>query len=71
MSLALLGAKPMHVRPPPGRRITVLLKGGEVIECHTTLVMGQGFNGIVIYRGRYALDERTATSWSLKPKEKT
>lgn len=66
MSAALLRENPMHIRPEPGRKVTVRLKDGLLLECRTTrvMVMWSGADGIVMYHGRKAIDESNAAGWT-------
>jgi len=61
---AQLMLRPMHQRPKPGQRFAVYTKGGLVRRaCHATRIMGVGLDAIVIYHGKYALDESEAIGW--------
>ncbi|MNQ82484.1 hypothetical protein D3C85_975350 [compost metagenome] len=55
---------PMHKRPRPGHRFAVHTKGGLVRhQCHATHVIADGVDAIVIYHGKFAIDEADAIGW--------
>lgn len=65
-TVQLLRLQPMHIRPAPGRKVTVRLKDGRIIECHSTrvMVMWSGADGVVMYHRRKAIDESKAEGWA-------
>lgn len=55
---------PMHKRPRPGQRFAVYTRAGLIRHaCRATHVVGLGADAIVIYHGKYPLDERDAIGW--------
>lgn len=55
---------PMHVRPRPGQRFAVHTRAGLIRHaCRATRVTVDDRDGIVIYHGKYAIDESEAIGW--------
>lgn len=55
---------PMHKRPRPGQRFAVHMKNGTIRhQCRATRLVGDGIDAIVIYHGKYAIDESEAIGW--------
>lgn len=60
---------PMHVRPRPGQRFAVHTRAGLIRHaCRATHIVGAGIDAIVIYHGKYALDEGDAIGWWPEPR---
>lgn len=58
-----IGMRPMHERPPAGRRLTVLMRDGRQLACLATMVYVGDRAGILIYHKRRAIDESKAKGW--------
>jgi hypothetical protein len=55
---------PMHKRPRPGQRFAVHTKAGLIRHaCRATHVIADGVDAIVIYHGKFAIDESDAIGW--------
>lgn len=55
---------PMFKRPRPGQRFAVHTKAGQIRhQCRATHVIADGVDAIVIYHGKYAIDESEAIGW--------
>jgi len=63
--VGFIGFKPMHIRPPKGVDVIVLLKNGKQIKCSTCLITSSDGQGIYFYHKRKSLDEMKATGWAL------
>lgn len=59
-----IGLRPMHSRPNPGQRVTVLMRDGtQLNDCCSTMIYVADRAGIVIYHKRQAVDESLAKGW--------
>ena len=59
-----IGLRPMHSRPNPGQRVTVLMRDGtQLHDCCATMIYVADRAGIVIYNKRKAVDESLAKGW--------
>lgn len=54
----------MHIRPPAGVEITVLMKNDKQLKCFSTMVYVGDKSGIVIYHKKKAIDEMQAKGWA-------
>ncbi|QNK66070.1 hypothetical protein [Variovorax sp. PAMC26660] len=55
---------PMHKRPRPGQRFAVHTRAGLIRHaCRATRIVVDDRDGIVIYHGKYAIDESDAIGW--------
>lgn len=55
---------PMRKRPRPGQRFAVHMKNSTIRhQCHASRVVGDGIDAIVIYHGKWAIDEGDALGW--------
>lgn len=63
-SPAVIGLKPMHVRPEPGQSLTLRMKDGSTLfGCHSTRVYKGDKVGIIIYHMGKSVDESLAKGW--------
>lgn len=63
----LLRMNPMHMRPAPGRHVTVQMKDGRLLDCSTGRVISSTCDAIMIYHRRHAIDETLAQGWIYAP----